>query len=262
MLGFRLFLSATVAAVVDTAAAPTGDAAPTSAPLLFEITLQREWDGGLFGFVLEQAAEGQLVAELTPGMRADVDDTLLQGDIILGAEGRAEGLHDEAVLHECRDLDTIPPGTELISLQHRGLYTSYRAVRLVVQRTPPFVDAEASALVPGPLGEWQPVQLRMRYEYGSHDLTVSSEEGGEVQRVVRGRLVIMSRIQAVGTLVELTVVTAAPVGLPVDTSSLVQNNRRTKLHKARETWRASERPRSRKPTVVPQHTSAAAGCSR
>ena len=186
---------------------------------LLDITLTRQWDGGLLGFVLEQSAFGQLIAELSPGMPADVDDSLLPGDVIIGAEGLAEGLFDQASLHECRVLDTFPPGTELSSMWHRrGLFLSYRSVRLVIERTPPFEVASASAAVAGPLGEWQPVRLTMTREFGSYDLAVSSmageaaeaAEAGEVLRVVHGRRVLLSRIAVVGTLLELTVVTASP----------------------------------------------------
>ena len=186
---------------------------------LLDITLTRQWDGGLLGFVLEQSAFGQLIAELSPGMPADVDDSLLPGDVIIGADGLAEGLFDQASLHECRVLDTFPPGTELSSMWHRrGLFLSYRSVRLVIERTPPFEVASASAAVAGPLGEWQPVRLTMTREFGSYDLTVSSmageaaeaAEAGEVLRVVHGRRVLLSRIAVVGTLLELTVVTASP----------------------------------------------------
>ena len=189
---------------------------------LLDITLTRQWDGGLLGFVLEQSAFGQLIAELSPGMPADVDDSLLPGDVIIGADGLAEGLFDQASLHECRVLDTFPPGTELSSMWHRrGLFLSYRSVRLVIERTPPFEVASASAAVAGPLGEWQPVRLTMTREFGSYDLAVSSmagdaaeaaeaAEAGEVLRVVHGRRVLLSRIAVVGTLLELTVVTASP----------------------------------------------------
>jgi hypothetical protein len=189
---------------------------PAAATELLDITLTRQWEGGLLGFMLEQSAMGQLIAELSPGTPADVDGSLLPGDVIIGAEGLAEGLFDQASLHECRVLDTFPPGTELSSMWHRrGLFLSYRSVRLVVERTPPFEVASASAAVAGPLGEWQPVRLTMTREFGSYDLAVSSMTGevgeaGEVLRVVHGRRVLLSRIAVVGTLLELTVVTASP----------------------------------------------------
>ena len=152
--------------------------APCATAELLDVTLTRQWDGGLLGFVLEQSEIGQLIAEVSPGMAADVDESLQPGDVIIGAEGLAEGLFDQASLHECRVLDALPPGTALSSTWHRrGLFLSYRSVRLVVERTPPFEVASASAAVVGPLGEWQPVRLTMTKEFGAYDLAVSSLAG-------------------------------------------------------------------------------------
>ena len=64
---------------------------PAAATELLDITLTRQWEGGLLGFMLEQSAMGQLIAELSPGTPADVDGSLLPGDVIIGAEGLAEG---------------------------------------------------------------------------------------------------------------------------------------------------------------------------
>ena len=75
--------------------------APRATAELLDVTLTRQWDGGLLGFVLEQSEIGQLIAEVSPGMAADVDESLLPGDVIIGAEGLAEGLFDQASLHEC-----------------------------------------------------------------------------------------------------------------------------------------------------------------
>ena len=93
--------------------------APRAAAELLDVTLTRQWDGGLLGFVLEQSEIGQLIAEVSPGMAADVDESLQPGDVIIGAEGLAEGLFDQASLHECRVLDALPPGTALSSTWHR-----------------------------------------------------------------------------------------------------------------------------------------------
>ena len=93
--------------------------APRATAELLDVTLTRQWDGGLLGFVLEQSEIGQLIAEVSPGMAADVDESLQPGDVIIGAEGLAEGLFDQASLHECRVLDALPPGTALSSTWHR-----------------------------------------------------------------------------------------------------------------------------------------------
>ena len=57
--------------------------APRATAELLDVTLTRQWDGGLLGFVLEQSETGQLIAEVTPGMAADVDESLQPGDVII-----------------------------------------------------------------------------------------------------------------------------------------------------------------------------------
>ena len=94
--------------------------------LLFELTLMRFWDFGLFGFVLEPTSHGAMITELSPGMPAELDGTLHLGDVLVGATGLPEGLFDPHELDLCTGLDEVPLGTALTERVWlpRGLHVS------------------------------------------------------------------------------------------------------------------------------------------